>query len=282
MTKGPVEMIGPASPVSLKDSFSLAGRTIIVTGGARGLGLALATSLLEAGGHVKCLDLQPEPAAEDFKAAQVVAAANRVTITYHIVDVTDEAAVVQLIGSLAKEALKTGIPVRGLIHGAAINQMYEAIDYPVDKYRKIFDVNVTGTFIVAKVVANILKEQKTPGSLLLISSMSGYIANRGITTSAYNSTKAAIHQMCRSLSYEWGPYGIRVNTLSPGYIKTLLLDQLLDEKPELDGIWMEGASLNRVSLPTDYIAAAVFLLADGSNWMTGADIRIDGGHCAAS
>lgn len=88
--------------------------------------------------------------------------------------------------------------------------------------------------------------------------------------------------MCRSLAVEFGTYGIRVNSLSPGYIRTLMTDQLLAEKPEIEKLWMMGALLGRLGAPEDFKAPAVFLLADGSSFMTGADLRVDGGHCASA
>lgn len=88
--------------------------------------------------------------------------------------------------------------------------------------------------------------------------------------------------MSRSLSAEWGRYGIRVNSLSPGYIRTAMTDQLLEEKPDLEKIWMAGALLGRLGSVEDFKAPAVFLLADGASFMTGADLRVDGGHCASA
>jgi len=88
--------------------------------------------------------------------------------------------------------------------------------------------------------------------------------------------------MCRSLAVEWGQHGIRVNTLSPGYIRTAMTDELLAEKPELEKLWMAGALLNRLGAPDDFKAAVVYLLGDGSSFMTGSDLRVDGGHCASA
>jgi NAD(P)-dependent dehydrogenase (short-subunit alcohol dehydrogenase family) len=88
--------------------------------------------------------------------------------------------------------------------------------------------------------------------------------------------------MSRSLSVEWGRYGIRVNSLSPGYIRTAMTDQLLAEKPEIEKLWMAGALLGRLGSVEDFKAPAVYLLADGASFMTGADLRVDGGHCASA
>ncbi len=88
--------------------------------------------------------------------------------------------------------------------------------------------------------------------------------------------------MCRSLATEWGEYGIRVNSLSPGYIRTAMTDTLLAEKPEIEKQWMAGALLGRLGVPEDFKSPAIYLLADGSSFMTGADLRVDGGHCASA
>jgi len=95
--------------------------------------------------------------------------------------------------------------------------------------------------------------------------------------------------MCRSVAQEWGAHGIRVNTLSPGVftlqlslIRTAMTDALLVAEPEVEKTWMAGALLRRLGVPEDFKAPAVFLLADGSSWMTGADLRVDGGHCASA
>ena len=127
--------------------------------------------------------------------------------------------------------------------------------------------------MTAKTAANFWRTRQVKGSLVLIASMSGQIANRGLACTAYNTSKAAVHQMCRSLAQEWGPdYGIRVNTLSPGvrnlfglpfspnlvlilafvagsqYIRTAMTDGLLADKPDLKEIWMRGAMLNRLGV----------------------------------
>ncbi|RMJ22078.1 hypothetical protein PHISP_07054 [Aspergillus sp. HF37] len=160
--------------------------------------------------------------------------------------------------------------------------MEPALEYPVEMFEKMMNVNVIGTFIPAKLCARIFKEQKISGSIVMIASMSGQIANRGLTCSAYNSSKAAVHQLCRSVAQEWGQYGIRVNTLSAGYVRTAMSNTLLRQKPSVEETWMRGALLGRLGTPEDFKAPVVYLLADGSAFMTGADLRVDGGHCASA
>ncbi|KAL4888510.1 hypothetical protein BDV59DRAFT_206092 [Aspergillus ambiguus] len=264
------------------DLFSLGGRTVAITGGARGLGIVLAAAVIEAGGDVACMDLLPTPSAEEWATLQKLATARGLKATYTQCDITNEEATKDALERIAAEGRERNMPLRGAITCAGIQQMVPALEYPIDLWHKMLNVNVVGTFIPAKHCARIFKEQGTPGSIVMIASMSGQIANRGLTCTAYNSSKAAVHQMCRSVAQEWGQYGIRVNTLSAGYIRTAMTDALLKEKPEVEETWMRGALLGRLGVPEDFKAPTVYMLADGSGFMTGTDLRVDGGHCASA
>lgn len=268
--------------VPIEKAFGLKDRTIIITGAGRGLGITLAVAVLESGADAVCLDILSEPSAEEWNVITKLEKSTGVRATYQVCDITNEEAVEKIVAECGKEARQRGKPVRGMISCAGIQQMVDAIDYPMDGLRKIMEVNVAGSFLISKYTARLLRDQKLGGSIVLIASMSGQIANRGLHCSAYNTSKAAVHQMGRSLAYEWGQWGIRVNTLSPGYIRTAMTDGLLQEKPEVEESWMRGALLGRLGAPEDFKAPCVFLLADGSSWMTGADLRVDGGHCATS
>lgn len=201
---------------SVSQLFSLSGRTVAITGGARGLGLTLASAVVEAGGHVACIDILPEPAADEWAQLQRLAKSRGLTATYSRCDVTSEAELKETLESIADASAKDGAVLAGLIACAGIQQKVPALEYPAADFERILRVNVTGVFLTAKHAANIMVQRKIKGSIILISSMSGQIANRGLTCSAYNTSKAAVQQMCRSLAQEWGQYGIRINTLSPG------------------------------------------------------------------
>lgn len=200
--------------MSSTSRFSLAGKTVAITGGGRGLGITLALAVVEAGGHVACLDILPEPAADEWEALQKTAASARggpLGCSYHRCDVTSEAEMEKMIDSIAEEAAGRGAELAGCVACAGIQQKTPAADF-----ERILRVNVTGVFITAKYAARVMVRRGVKGSIVLIGSMSGEIANRGLTCTAYNSSKAAVQQMCRSLAQEWGKHGIRVNTLSPG------------------------------------------------------------------
>lgn len=161
-------------------------------------------------------------------------------------------------------------------------------------FQKVMDVNITGTFIAARIVAReILKQPPDAAgnyggaSIVLIASMSGTNVNRGVDTTAYNSSKSAVLQMARSLAAEWGTKNgmvgerpvIRVNSLSPGYIRTAATEETLRE-PGMEELWSGGNMLGRLSAAEEFQAPVLFLLGEGSGFMTGADLRVDGGHCA--
>jgi NAD(P)-dependent dehydrogenase (short-subunit alcohol dehydrogenase family) len=140
-------------------------------------------------------------------------------------------------------------------------------------------MKVTGGFICAKTAAQQMIKTKTAGSIILIASMSAYIANRDLNCVAYNASKAGVLQMARNLACEWAQYNIRVNvlpytsgltqTISPGYIETTMVTQLFQKKPGRKEIWSDHNPLGRISAPEEYRAATIFLLGSGSSFMTG-------------
>ncbi len=107
-----------------------------------------------------------------------------------------------------------------------------------------------------------------------------WFGEQGLICPAYNASKAAVLQLARNLASEWGQHNIRVNTLSPGYIVTQMVEALFVQFPERKEQWPRENMLGRLSYPKDFRAAAVFLMSEGSSFMTGSDLRIDGGHCA--
>lgn len=250
-----------------KSLFSLAGQTIVVTGGGRGVGITLAAAVLEAGGCVACLDILSEPSSNEWSHLRILAKRSGLTATYDKCDITDEDQISGALEKVASQGEARAAPFSGLVACAGIQQMIPAVDYPKEDFNRIMNVNVTGTFLTAKHASRIFIKNGIQGSIVLIASMSGQIANRGLTCTAYNASKSAVQQMCRSMAQEIGVHGIRINTLSPGYIRTAMTDALLAEKPEIEETWLRGALLGRLGAPEDFKAPTVFLLAAGSSFM---------------
>nr|POE87730.1 d-arabinitol 2-dehydrogenase [ribulose-forming] [Quercus suber]POF00893.1 d-arabinitol 2-dehydrogenase [ribulose-forming] [Quercus suber] len=278
----PESILTEANAPTIPNLFSLREQTVVVTGGGRGLGITLAIAVVEAGGSVVCLDILPEPSTIEWSTVSKLAKRSGTSATYERCDITNESEVEQALAKAAEQGLAHGAPFSGIVHCAGIQQKIPLVDYPVADFRRIMDVNVTGSFLVAKHASRIFIENHIPGSIVLIASMSGQIANRGLKCAAYNTSKSAVHQLCRSMAQEVGEHGIRINTLSPGYIRTAMTDALLANEPEIEKVWMAGALLGRLGAPEDFKAPAIYLLSKGSSFMTGADLRVDGGHCASA
>lgn len=258
--------------------FNLTDRVVLVSGAARGLGLALAEALLEAGATVYALDrLPPEEQSPDFARIQKRASDELGTsFHYRQIDVRDVPNLNKVIAEIGDKEGR----MDGLIAAAGIQQETSALDYTQEDANKMFEVNITGVFMTSQAVAKQMIKFGSGGSIVMIASMSGTVANRGLICPAYNASKAAVVQLGRNLASEWGQYGIRVNTISPGYIVTAMVEKLFETFPERRTDWATQNMLGRLSAPNEYRGAAVFLVSEASSFMTGSDLRMDGGHSA--
>ncbi|OQE22472.1 hypothetical protein PENSTE_c010G05928 [Penicillium steckii] len=255
--------------------FSLAGKVVLVSGAGRGLGLTQSEALLEAGAKVYALDRLEEPAPEFFDL-QIRAKELGTELQYRRIDVRDT----ELLNNVIEGIAQAEGRMDGLVAAAGIQQETPALEYSAKDSNTMFEVNVTGVFMTAQAVAKQMIRFGNGGSIAMIASMSGTIANRGLICPAYNASKAAVIQLGRNLAAEWGQYNIRVNTISPGYIVTAMVEKLFVEFPERRDQWPKENMLGRLSRPEEYRGAAVFLLSDASSFMTGSDLRMDGGHAA--
>lgn len=173
--------------------------------------------------------------------------------------------------------------MKGLVACAGLSRNGPSTEFPASAFRRVLDINVTGTFLIAQATARELIKANTTGSMVFVASMSGYVSNKGVDTAGYNASKAAVHQLTRSLAAEWGSRVgmplIRVNSLSPGYIRTAATAEAL-QKPGMESQWVGDNMLFRLSTVDEFRAPVLFMLGDGSSFMTGADLRVDGGHCS--
>jgi D-arabinitol 2-dehydrogenase len=266
--------------------FDIAGKVFVVTGsasrGGRGLGLAMAEGLVEAGAMVHCIDIRPEPDQAFRRAKERLDPQYSGSLEYHQCDVSNDAevsAVFQEIGA-KKQRLD------GIIAAAGIQHVESALTYPAEDISSMLATNYTGVFLCARAAAREMFKYKIQGSICMIASMSGIIANRGFIAPVYNSSKAAVIQLARNLAMEWGRVredgsgGIRVNCLSPGHILTPMVEENLRNGEASREEWENNSMLGRLSTPEEYKAAGLFLLSRASSFMTGQNLIIDGGTTA--
>ncbi|WEW59522.1 hypothetical protein PRK78_004996 [Emydomyces testavorans] len=256
--------------------FLLTGKIVLVSGGARGLGLTQAEALLEAGAYVYALDILEEPTADFYRVQQRAIEELGTKLSYRSIDVRNTEKLNKIVEDIANEHGR----MDGLIAAAGIQHETPALEYTAKDANTMFEVNITGVLMTSQAVAKQMIRFANGGSIVLIASMSGTIANRGLICPAYNASKAAVVQLGRNLASEWGVHRIRVNTISPGYIVTAMVEQLFIEHPERKSQWAKENMLGRLSSPAEYRGAAVFLISEASSFMTGSDLRIDGGHAA--
>ncbi|KAL2183284.1 NAD(P)-binding protein [Thermothelomyces heterothallicus CBS 203.75] len=260
-------------------TFSLQGKVAVVTGGARGLGLVMGQGIVISGADLALVDLNKE---EATRQAQNIVETFRKDhpdkkppkVTAHYADVSDPESVEACIAEIIAEHGR----IDNLVTSAGFTENFEAVAYPIDRMRKLWSVNVDGTYLFATAVARHLMARKAKGSMVFIGSMSGAIVNVPQPQAPYNAAKAAVRHLCASLSVEWAKAGIRVNCISPGYMLTALTQKILDDNPDLKRQWTSLIPQGHMGSPEDLMGPVVFLLSDASSYVTGADLRVDGGY----
>ncbi|MGV8874525.1 MAG: SDR family oxidoreductase [Rhodococcus sp. (in: high G+C Gram-positive bacteria)] len=251
---------------------NLTGRTAVVTGGARGIGLSLARALAAEGAQVAVLDLLES--VEDV--AQQIADEFGVRAFGRRLDVTDQHAVEEAFIAIRAQLSTPQI----LLTAAGIEINGDSIDVSAADWRKVIDVNLGGTFFAAQSFGRLLLEAKLPGSAIFIASMSGTIVNVPQWAASYNASKAAVAHLGRSLAVEWATAGIRVNSISPGYVLTDLTQAIIDKDPSISDDWIARIPQGRMAKPEDLAGLVTFLASDASAYLTAQEITIDGGYTA--
>jgi NAD(P)-dependent dehydrogenase (short-subunit alcohol dehydrogenase family) len=252
--------------MAVLDAFSLTGRVSVVTGANRGIGRALTQALAEAGSDVVLLvrDQQGATSAVDELAALGV------TALAMTADVTDADEVQQAVTEIVDRFGRVDI----LVNNAGTCVHRPALEVTPEEWRSVMDVNVDGVWHCAQAFGRQMVTQRS-GVIVNIGSISAQIVNRPQWQPGYNASKAAVHQLTKSLAAEWAPYGVRVNALAPGYIKTEMAP--VDE-PQFRQHWIEDAPMRRYATPDELGPSVVFLASDASSFMTGSVLVVDGGY----
>jgi len=252
--------------MSVLAAFDLSGKVAVVTGGNTGLGEAFCKALADVGAHVAIAARTRERSEEVARA--IAAAGGRAMVVD--VDVTQPTQVESMV---ARVTAHLG-PIDILVNNAGLCYHRPAAEVPREEWLAVFDVNVHGLWSCAQMVGRQMIARRN-GVIVNIGSISALIVNRPQMQPAYNASKAAVHQLTKSLAAEWAPYNVRVNALAPGYVKTAMAPV---DRPDFRRHWIDDTPMQRYALPDELGPTLVYLASDASRFMTGSVLVIDGGY----
>jgi NAD(P)-dependent dehydrogenase (short-subunit alcohol dehydrogenase family) len=249
------------------EKMRLDGKKGFVTGGARGIGKSVALALCEAGADIAIVDMDLD---EAQKTAQWLSGKTGRQCFAVKTDVTDQADVNRMIDRVLEAYGRIDIAFCNA--GICINVPAE--EMTLEQWNKVVNVNLTGVFLTAQAAGRVMLGQGS-GSIINTASMSGHIVNVPQPQCAYNASKAGVIQLTKSFAVEWATRGVRVNSISPGYIGT----ELILAAPHLKALieeWNKIAPMRRLGKPEELQAVVVYLAGDMSSFTTGSDFVVDG------
>ncbi|HUC49054.1 MAG TPA: glucose 1-dehydrogenase [Xanthobacteraceae bacterium] len=246
-------------------SFRLDGKRALVTGGGRGIGLAAASALAEAGAYVT---IAARTKAEIEAAADAICARGEKADAL-VLDVTDIDA--------ARNAVAAAAPFQILINNAGMNRPAYLADVKVEDFDAIFALNVRAAFFMAQAVARRLVDAKLPGSIINVSSQMGHVGAARRTV--YCASKHAMEGFTKAMAIELAPHSIRVNSIGPTFLETPMTRPFFENKAFRDEV-LGKIKLGRLGQLEEVAGAIVFLASDASSLMTGSALVLDGGWTA--
>ncbi len=245
--------------------FSVAGQVALVSGASRGIGRAIAAALAQRGAKVIITGRQQEVLEQTAK--EICPAGG--TVRAVVCDVAKTADIDRLVAGVVKEFGH----IDTLFNVAGVNRRKNAEEYQAEDYDYIMDINLKGPFFLSVAVGRHML-QRGKGNQINIASINSERPLKGV--SIYAATKAALAHFTRSLAMEWGPRGIRVNAIAPGFTLTDLARKLWAQ-PKMKEWTQQNTPLVRLGQPEDMVGAAIFLASAASSWITGQILYIDGG-----
>jgi NAD(P)-dependent dehydrogenase (short-subunit alcohol dehydrogenase family) len=249
------------------DLFSLEGKISFVTGAGSGIGQRIAVGLAEAGASVGCFDLASSTGLTSTVERIEKLGRHAMAVTG---DVTQAADLHQAVAAVEKQLgpLAVALNCAGIANAAPAEEM------PLDQWQRVLAINLTGVFLSCQAEAKVMLPRKQ-GSIVNIASMSGVIVNRGLMQAHYNSSKAAVIHLSKSLAMEWCGRGVRVNTISPGYTATPM--NLRPEMAHQTKQFEAETPMGRMATVDEMVGPAIFLSSQAASFCTGLDLIVDGG-----
>lgn len=250
------------------EQFGLQNKVAVITGGARGIGFAIASALAGAGAEVILADMNPEIG--QASATKLREAGHKAS--FIAFDVTKPQQVNEAAANIQQSHGRVDI----LVNNAGICRNTPALETTDEDWLVVIDVNLNGVYWCSRAFGRIMAAQGS-GSIINIASMSGIIVNRPQPQAAYNASKAAVTHLTKSLAAEWAELGIRVNAISPGYIGTEMT-KLGMNNPVWNADWHNLTPMKRVGEPSEVANCALFLASGASSYVTGSELVVDGGY----
>lgn len=246
-------------------SYNLDGKVAIVTGGTRGIGLAIAQELLKQ--HAKVVICARKQEGLDRAKEMLKAGDNLLTCVAHIAKEDD-------VNALVDAAVQKYSAVDILINNVGMNLMTGSlVDVELSAWQKIIDSNLTGTFLVSKKVGAIMRQQKR-GKIVSISSVAGRLASPGMNV--YGIAKAGVEMMTKNLAVELAPFNVQVNAVAPGMVRTDFSKPFWSNEAIHDMV-VKNIPMGRIAEIDEVVHPVLFLASDGARYITGQTIVIDGG-----
>jgi NAD(P)-dependent dehydrogenase (short-subunit alcohol dehydrogenase family) len=252
--------------VSVLDQFDLSGKNVLITGAGRGIGRALALALGQAGARVALVG-RDSAAAEQTLGLIREAGSDGIVVE---ADINTDAGIATAVDTTVAELGSLDV----LVNNAGYCIHKPSLEVTREDYHAVMGVNMEALYFLSQAAAKVMQKQGG-GNIINVGSISALIVNRPQWQPVYNASKAAVHQLTKSFAAEWAPLGIRVNAIAPGYIKTEMAP--VDE-PRFKARWIDDAPQQRYAMPEELGTTVVYLASDGSSFMTGSVIVIDGGY----
>lgn len=242
--------------------FSLQGRTALITGGATGIGLGIAESMVQAGGRVVLCSRNEENLAQACRDLGGAA-------SYRVYDVLDYERADDLAADLASEG-----PIHILVNNAGAHLKKPTEEVSVEEFQHVLNVHVLGAHALTRAVGARMLEQRS-GSIIYIASMASLFGIPYVT--AYAAAKAGMLGIVRTMASEWGDRGVRVNAVAPGWIDSAMMRKAVMQDPERKAKILGRTPLGGFGRPEDIGLAAVYLASDAARFVTGVCLPVDGG-----
>ncbi len=253
----------------MNNPFDLSGRVALVTGAGQGIGREIARVLAKAGADLIVAEFNRQTGADAVQELNALGSNS----LFAEVNVADSASVQRMTEFVYEKTAAVDI----LVNNAGVAGNFPAEETPDQEWRRVMGINLDGVFFCCREIGKRMLERGS-GSIVNIASMSGHIVNDPQPQAPYNISKAGVIMLTKSLALEWAKRGVRVNSVSPGYIGTELVKGVLEQNPAWKERWTSMTPMGHLGEPNDVANAVWYLASDASKFATGTDLIVDGGY----